>query len=145
MFGKKQTKPCPMCTAWIDGLNGVAHHVAQNVDLVIVAAADPTALRTHARNRGWTRLRLLSAGRSTFKYDLGSEDKEGTQDSTVSVFTRDANGVIHHSYTAHPMMAPDVKERGIDLLSPIWHVLDLTPNGRGNWYAELEYKRKSRA
>src|SRR5262245_39552643 len=31
MFGKKQTKPCPMCTAWIDGLNGVAHHLAQNI------------------------------------------------------------------------------------------------------------------
>jgi hypothetical protein len=33
-------------------------------------------LRTHARTRGWNRLRLLSAGSSTFKYDLGSEDKD---------------------------------------------------------------------
>jgi predicted dithiol-disulfide oxidoreductase (DUF899 family) len=32
MYGKRQTKPCPMCTAWIDGINGVAHHIAQNVD-----------------------------------------------------------------------------------------------------------------
>ena len=31
MYGKRQTKPCPMCTAWIDGINGVAHHIAQNV------------------------------------------------------------------------------------------------------------------
>src|SRR5277367_2348316 len=23
MYGKKQTKPCPMCTMWIDGVNGV--------------------------------------------------------------------------------------------------------------------------
>jgi predicted dithiol-disulfide oxidoreductase (DUF899 family) len=61
MFGKKQQKPCPMCTAWIDGLNGVAHHLAQNIDLVIVAAADPAALRAHARNRGWDKLRLLSS------------------------------------------------------------------------------------
>src|SRR5690242_13290367 len=30
MYGKKQTKPCPMCTAWTDGFNGVAHHLAQN-------------------------------------------------------------------------------------------------------------------
>src|ERR1700757_4026779 len=30
MYGKLQTKPCPMCTAWIDGINGVAHHIAQN-------------------------------------------------------------------------------------------------------------------
>ena len=31
------------------------------------------------------------------------------------------------------------KERGIDLLSPIWHFLDVTPQGRGNWYAKLDY------
>src|SRR5215471_14083834 len=45
MYGKRQTNPCPMCTMWIDGFNGVAHHLAQNVDVAIVAAADPTALR----------------------------------------------------------------------------------------------------
>jgi predicted dithiol-disulfide oxidoreductase (DUF899 family) len=27
MFGKRQTKPCPMCTAWLDGANGIAHHL----------------------------------------------------------------------------------------------------------------------
>ncbi len=77
MYGKKQATACPMCTAWIDGFNGVAHHLAQNVDLAIVAAADLPTLRAHARNRGWDKLRLLSAGDSTFKYDLGSEDAEG--------------------------------------------------------------------
>ena len=138
MYGKRQTKPCPMCTAWIDGLNGVAHHIAQNVDFAIVAAADPTVLRAHARARGWNRLRLLSAGDSTFKYDFGSEDREGNQDSTISVFTR-SHGDVHHFYTAHPWMSPEIKERGIDLLSPIWHVLDLTPPGRGHWYAKLQY------
>ena len=51
MFGKKQTTACPMCTAWIDGYNGIAHHLAQNVDLAIVAAADPATLRAHARAR----------------------------------------------------------------------------------------------
>jgi predicted dithiol-disulfide oxidoreductase (DUF899 family) len=29
--------------------------------------------------------------------------------------------------------------RGIDLLSPVWNVLDLTPEGRGDWNAKLEY------
>src|SRR3954447_26651044 len=137
MYGKRQTKPCPMCTAWIDGLNGVAHHIAQNVDFAIVAAADPAALRAHARARGWNRLRLLSAGDSTFKYDLGSEDREGNQDSTISVFTRDSNGSVRHFYSAHPRMSSEIQERGIDLLSPIWHVLDLTPQGRGDWYTKL--------
>ena len=139
MYGKKQTTACPMCTAWIDAFNGVAHHLAQNVDLAIVAAADPATLRAHARNRGWNRLRLLSAGESTFKYDLGSEDREGGQDSEISVFTRDSDGTLRHTYSGHPWLADDVKERGIDELNPIWNVLDLTPQGRGTFYTSLDY------
>jgi predicted dithiol-disulfide oxidoreductase (DUF899 family) len=139
MYGKRQTSPCPMCTMWIDGFNGVANHVAQNVDLVVVAAADLATLRAHARARGWDQLRLLSCGDSRFKYDLGSEDDEGNQDSTVSVFTGDADGAVRHSYTATPRMADDIDQRGIDLLWPTWHFLDLTPSGRGDWYAQLNY------
>jgi predicted dithiol-disulfide oxidoreductase (DUF899 family) len=143
MYGKKQTKACPMCTAWIDGFNGVAEHLAQNINLAVVAAAEVPVLREHARARGWKKLRLLSAGSSTFKYDLGSEDREGRQDSTISVFSRANDGTLRHVYSAHPRMAMDVKERGIDLLSPIWHMLDLTPQGRGNWYAKLEYPKQA--
>lgn len=139
MYGKKQTKPCPMCTAWIDGFNGVAHHLAQNIDFAIVAAADLPTLRSYARERGWGRLRLLSAGSSAFKFDLGSEDKEGKQDSAISAFTRDSDGAIHHSYTGHPWLSKDLKERGIDELVPIWNILDLTRQGRGDFYTKLEY------
>jgi len=142
MFGKKQSKACPMCTAWIDCLNGIAHHLAQNIDVAIVAAADPATLRGYARSRGWDRLRLLSAGESTFKLDLGSEDREGNQDSTLSVFTRDADGTLRHFYSVHPRLAPDIKERGIDELNPIWNFLDLTPQGRGTFYTSLDYGTK---
>ena len=139
MFGKNQTSPCPMCTLMIDGINGVCEHLAQNVDCAVAAAADPHSLREHARNRGWRNLRLLSCGNSSFKYDLQSEDRDGKQDSTVSVFTRDADGTLRHFYSAHPSMASDIHERGLDLLCPVWHVLDLTPQGRDDWYAELAY------
>jgi predicted dithiol-disulfide oxidoreductase (DUF899 family) len=145
MYGKKKISPCPMCTLVIDGWNGVAHHLGQNVDAVIVAAADPKALRAHARTRGWDNLRLLSCGANTFKYDLGSEDREGNQDSTVSVFTRDSDGTLRHFYSAHPSMAKDIKERGLDLLCPVYNVLDLTPQGRGDWYASFDYATKSHA
>jgi predicted dithiol-disulfide oxidoreductase (DUF899 family) len=145
MFGKKQTTACPMCTAWIDAFNGVAHHLAQNVDFAVVAAADPSTLRAHARNRDWNKLRLLSAGESTFKYDLGSEDREGAQDSTVSVFTRGSEGVLRHFYSGHPWLADEIKERGIDELNPVWNILDLTPQGRGKFYASLDYGTKVHA
>lgn len=144
MFGKKQVKPCPMCTMWVDGSNGVAPHLAQNIDFAVVAAAEPKALRGHARDRGWDKVRLLSAGESTFQFDLGGEDAEGRQDSAISVFTKDIDGTVRHFYTAHPRMGPDVKERGIDLLAPVWNLLDLTPQGRGKWYASLAYGMKVR-
>jgi hypothetical protein len=57
-YGKAQTKACPMCTAWLDGANGVAHHLAQNLDFAVVAAADLPTLRAHARARSWDKLRL---------------------------------------------------------------------------------------
>jgi len=141
MYGKQQTVPCPMCTMWIDGFNGVAQHIARNVDFAVVAAAGPEDLLRYGRERGWDQLRLLSAGDSTFKLDLRSEDEDGNQDSTVSVFARDAHGAIRHHYTAHPRMGEDIQERGIDLLAPVWHLLDLTPTGRGDWYAGLDYGR----
>jgi predicted dithiol-disulfide oxidoreductase (DUF899 family) len=139
MYGKRQTSPCPMCTLWLDGFNGVAHHVAQNADLVVAAAADLPDLRAHARSRGWNRLRLLSCAGNSFKYDLGSEDKEGNQDSEIAVFARDANGTIRHTYSARPQRDVDLPERGIDALCAVWNLLDLTPQGRGDWYADLTY------
>jgi predicted dithiol-disulfide oxidoreductase (DUF899 family) len=142
MYGKKQKNPCPMCTMWMDGWNGVAHHLAQSVDIAVIAAADPGALRAHARDRGWNRLRLLSCGTNTFKADLGSENPDGGQDSQVSVFTKDADGTLRHFYSAHPRMAPDIDQRGIDLLLATYNVLDLTPQGRGKWYSSLGYTPK---
>ncbi len=145
MFGKKQTEPCPMCTAWIDSFNGIAHHLTQNIDLAVVAAAGTNTLRAHARRRGWDKLRLLSAGESTFKYDLGSEDADGQQDSSISVFTKDSDGTLHHFYSVHPRLGEDIKERGIDEYNPLWNILDLTPQGRGTFYASLDYGTKVHA
>jgi len=31
--------------------------------------------------------------------------------------------------------------RGIDLMTPFWNILDLTPDGRGEWMPKLEYDR----
>jgi len=139
MYGKSETEPCPLCTMWIDGYNAAAPHVTQNADFAVVAAAEPAALAAHAAARGWTNLRLLSAGTSTFKYDLGSEEADGTQTEWISVLTRGPDGTIRHLYSKGAQMADDRRERGIDLLSPVWHLLDLTPAGRDDWYPSLRY------
>src|SRR6202451_591416 len=66
MYGKKNSKACPMCTAWIGGVNGIAHHLAQKLDFAVVAAASVPTLRAFAREQGWDKLRLLSAAKNTF-------------------------------------------------------------------------------
>jgi predicted dithiol-disulfide oxidoreductase (DUF899 family) len=139
MYGKAQTEPCPLCTMWIDGYNAVAPHLTQNVDFAVVAAAEPAAINAHAASRGWNNLRLLSAGDTTFKYDLGSEEADGTQTEWISVFTRGGDGTVRHVYSKGAQMADTRRERGIDLLSPVWNLLDLTPNGRDDWYPSLHY------
>jgi predicted dithiol-disulfide oxidoreductase (DUF899 family) len=139
MYGKAQAEPCPLCTMWIDGYNAAAPHLTQNVDFAVVAAAEPAALKTHATSRGWGNLRLLSAGDTTFKYDLGSEEADGTQTEWISVFIRSDDGTVRHVYSKGAEMADDRRERGIDLLTPVWHLLDLTPNGRPDWYPLLTY------
>ena len=139
MYGKAQTEACPLCTMWIDGYNAVTPHLTQNVDFAVVAAAEPAALSAHAASRGWSNLRLLSAGDSTFKYDLGSEEADGTQTEWISVFTRRGDGSVRHIYSKGAQMADNRRERGIDLLSPVWNLFDLTPTGRGDWYPLLHY------
>jgi predicted dithiol-disulfide oxidoreductase (DUF899 family) len=139
MYGRAQTEACPLCTMWIDGYNAVTPHLTQNVDFAVVAAAEPAAISAHAASRGWSNLRLLSAGDSTFKYDLGSEEADGTQTEWISVFTRGDDGTVRHIYSKGAQMADNRRERGIDLLSPVWNLLDLTPNGRGDWYPLLHY------
>ena len=145
MYGKAQSEPCPLCSMWIDGYNGTAPHVAQNADLAVVAAAEPSAILAYATSRGWNNVRLLSAGRSRFKFDLGSEEADGTQTEWISVFILGKDGRVRHVYSKGAQLAHDRRERGIDLLSPVWHLLDLTPKGRGDWYPTFDYLGPSSA
>ena len=88
--------------------------------------------------RGWHGLRLLSSAGSTFKTDLNFQDGAGRQFPGVSVFGRAADGAPGHFYSASAIMGAG-EFRGIDLLSPIWNLLDLTPTGRGEWLPSLAY------
>jgi predicted dithiol-disulfide oxidoreductase (DUF899 family) len=42
-------------------------------------------------------------------------------------------------------MAEDIKERGLDLLCAVYNILDLTPQGRGDWYVSFNYPAKIHA
>lgn len=139
MYGPGDTAPCPMCTMWADGYDAIAPHVTQKANLVLVAKTDIATLRNFARGRGWTNLRLLSSRDSRFNADFGVESEDGkAQFPAVSVFTRNADGGISHFYTGTALLGPD-HYRGIDLFTPVWHLFDLLPDGRGDWMPKLSY------
>ena len=138
MYGKKQLNPCPSCTLWADGYNGIVPHLQERVNFAVLAAAAPAEFRAHARSRGWHQLLLLSAADSTLKADLGFEDDETGQEPGVSVFSLGDDGVVRHFYSGGAILGPG-EYRGMDLLSPLWHFLDLTPEGRGDWDPSLAY------
>ncbi len=131
MYWTDDDEFCPMCSMWLDGFNGIVPHVTQRANFVIASRAPFDKLQAWGARREWSRLRLLSDDGSSFARAIDAEDAEGRPDSTVAVFAKDGDR-LRHVYTAHPML--EDRERGIDLLSPVWHLFDLMPSGRNEWY-----------
>ncbi|HET6501505.1 MAG TPA: DUF899 family protein [Amycolatopsis sp.] len=142
MFHPDDDTACPMCSLWVDGFHGVVHHLKQRTAFAVVAKAPLPQLRQWALRRGWDGLRILSSHGTSFNADLNAERADGDQRPMISVFTADGERV-RHFYTL-PANFLDDSERGIDLLSPVWNVLDLLPAGRGDWYASNSYPGRER-
>jgi predicted dithiol-disulfide oxidoreductase (DUF899 family) len=140
---ERRDGPCPSCTAMLDSLDGAVEHVeAAGFNIVVVAKAPLDRLVDYARDRGWRRLRLLSAHGNSFKRDYGSETPEGYSLPLMTVFQRTGDG-IRLFWASELMFAPtdpgqDSRHNGtLDLL---WNVMDLTPEGRpADWHEQIEY------
>ena len=137
MSGGRQGAPCPMCSMWADGWNGVVDHLAQRLDLALVTQGTAEENAALAKERGWENLQWLSAAGSSFKTDFGSMDADGNQSPFMTVFERDGDD-LRLSWSGAAQYDAD-HYRGVDLLSPVWHLLDLTRHGRGDWFPALEY------
>jgi predicted dithiol-disulfide oxidoreductase (DUF899 family) len=141
MYGPKMANACPMCTAFLDGLDGNAQHIAQRTNLVVIAKSPIERILEYATSRGWRNLRLLSSAGNTYNRDYHGEDEKGAQWPMLNVFVR--NGGIRHFWGSELLEARPAKgqnPRHNDLMWPLWNVLDLTPEGRGaNWYPQREY------
>lgn len=143
MYGPKMANACPMCTSFIDGLNGNAQHVQQRVNLVVAAKSPIQRIREFARGRGWNNLRLVSSAKNTYNHDYHAESGDENQDSIMNVFTR-RNGKVHHFWASEARFMPEAGRdpRHLDLLWPLWNAFDVTPEGRGNdWYPKLAYDK----
>jgi len=125
--------PCASCTSILDSLDGAAPHLAQRLNLVVVAKSDPGRIRAFAHERGWRHLRLLSSRKNTYNRDYNAETPEGEQMPMLNVFVRDGDR-FHHTWASELMYAPrdeGLEARHVDSIWPIWNVLDLAPGGRG--------------
>ncbi len=142
MFLPGDATACPMCTSFLDSLNGSAPHIRQRVDLAVVAKAPIAQVRQWARGRGWTNLRLLSSGGNSFNNDYLAERADGSQLPVLHVFRKTADGLVHF-YSTEMIYAPapeGMNPRHVDSAWPLWNVFDLTPEGRGTgWYPSVSY------
>jgi predicted dithiol-disulfide oxidoreductase (DUF899 family) len=126
--------PCASCTSILDSLDGAARHLTGRLNLAVVAKSNPDRIRSFARERGWRHLRLLSSRSNTYNRDYHAETPEGEQMPMLNVFVRDGEEV-RHTWASELMYAPrdeGEEARHVDSIWPIWNVLDLTPEGRGN-------------
>jgi predicted dithiol-disulfide oxidoreductase (DUF899 family) len=123
--------PCASCTSILDSLDGAAPHLARRVNLAVVAKSPPERIRAFAGERGWRHLRLLSSAANGYNRDYLAEDENGEQLPILNVFRRDGEALRHFWATELLYAAWDQEPRHVDLIWPIWNVLDMTPDGRG--------------
>ena len=141
MFGPKMQAACPYCSSILDGLDRAALHIGQRVNLAIVAKSPLTRILPFARERGWQHLRLLSSAANSYNRDYYGESETGDQWPMMNVFVL-RNGAIHHTWGSEVFFAPPDRgqdPRHVDLLWPIWQLMDLTPSGRAGLGLKLTY------
>ncbi len=78
---------------------------------------------------------------NSYNLDYYGEDAEGNQWPICNVFVR-RGGEVFHSYATELFhVPPEAGEdaRHVDFMWPLYNYLDITPEGRGNWYPKLSY------
>jgi predicted dithiol-disulfide oxidoreductase (DUF899 family) len=132
---------CPMCTAFLDSLNGSAPHILQRTNLAVIAKGSIEMLNGFADSRGWQNLQMFSSGGTSYNADYHGETADG-QIPMMNVFVR-REGAIYHYYGTELFFAPNEDgqhARHIDAMWPLWNVFDLLPEGRGeNWFPQVTY------
>jgi predicted dithiol-disulfide oxidoreductase (DUF899 family) len=139
MFDPAWNAGCKSCSFWADGYNGFFPHLAQrDVSFVAVSRAPYDQIAAFRERMGWT-FKWVSSQGSDFNYDFNVSDtaeetaagqtyynyrmgKASGERPGVSVFFRDDDGAIYHTYSCY--------SRGLDMMNAAYHYLDLTPCGR---------------
>jgi len=156
MYGPERDRPCPMCTHLLDSINGGARHVGQRASLYIVAKSPIARLIAWARERPWTHLEFLSTADNRYDADYfgdsskvpaairrerGGKDGEHWDETMFNVF-RLENGTVRHFWGSELTWAPmevGQHHRSGDAVNALWGLLDMMPEGRGQFMPKLVY------
>jgi predicted dithiol-disulfide oxidoreductase (DUF899 family) len=156
MFGPEREKPCPGCTHLLDGLDGAARHVPQRASFYLVATSPIVRLTAWAQDRGWDHLRFLSTAGNSYDADYfgdtssfgpamraerGYEEGKNWDEPMLNVFRKDG-GTVRHFWGSELVFAPEEEgqdHRALDLVDPVWGLLDTIPEGRGDFFPKLCY------
>jgi predicted dithiol-disulfide oxidoreductase (DUF899 family) len=134
MLGPNMERACPSCTSIIDALDGEMRHIRQRAAIAVVARSPLPRFVAHARDRGWRDSRLLSSANNSFHGDYQAEDAQGRQRPVMNVFRRRGDEIRHVWATELAFTPPDPGQdpRHVDLIWPLWNLLDMSPEGRGD-------------
>jgi predicted dithiol-disulfide oxidoreductase (DUF899 family) len=140
MFGPEWEEGCPGCSLLSDHVDAARQHFEHNdVSFVAVSRGPIGKLDAYRRRMGWT-FRWVSSGASDFNVDYHVSFPNGTREDGVfynfaerpdpksdelpglSVFYRDDDGAIYHTYSTYG--------RGLEVFLPVYDWLDVMPKGR---------------
>jgi predicted dithiol-disulfide oxidoreductase (DUF899 family) len=142
MFGPQRERPCPMCTNLLGPVDAIAQDLDQRISFVTIARSPIEKLLGWKRERGWRALRLYTDLNDDFSRDYFGLLPSGDEVPSINVFTK-RDGTIRHFWTGEmtgQTADPGQDPRGAPDPSPLWTILDMTPEGRGaDWYPKLDY------
>jgi predicted dithiol-disulfide oxidoreductase (DUF899 family) len=138
MFAPDWDSGCKSCSFWADNFNGIVSHLGQrDVSMVAVSRAPLQKLEAFKKRLGWS-FKWVSCGDGDFNFDYQASFNPGQASEAlynyaqysgsmsdlvgISVFFKDADGSIFHTYSCYG--------RGVDMLNTAYHYLDLVPKGR---------------
>jgi len=140
MFGPGWKEGCPFCSFLADGIDGAEVHLRNHdVTLLAVSRAPFAEIKPFKERMGW-KFKWVSSYGSDFNFDYHvSFKKDGSAEGQIeynygsmpffseempgtSVFYKDANGDIFHTYSSYG--------RGGEAQLLAYSYLDITPKGR---------------
>jgi predicted dithiol-disulfide oxidoreductase (DUF899 family) len=135
MFGPEWDAPCPSCASIVDSINVNGRAVRETTALAVVAAARVEQLEHWGRRRGWSNFVLASALNNDYLLDYCAfpDATDPALVSALNAFKRTPDGIFHtwgSELAGRPMA--NGHPRHVDMIWPLWNLLDVTPGGRGD-------------